>query len=346
MITRILSILFILCLSAGLTRAQTSISRSVLKSLQVQEDSLKVLADSLVNAESPATRLRADSQFIRTLVRSLKMKNSFHYPFDSLAGISRLYAPDSTFRIITWQYKKDDLIYLQEGAIQMNQPDGSLKLYPLFDASMFTAKPLDSVRTRRNWIGAIYYRIIEKSYQGVNYYTLLGFDDFTRNSNKKWMEVLTFSRSNGEPLFGGPYFSFQNDSLHKPIQYRFNIEYKKDAATRFNYDPQMDLILYDHLVPEGDDPNRKDTYIPDGDFEGFQWKDGMWVHVEKQIFNFKLKDGQFPQEQKMMDESGGINEQKLQEQSEKNIQKAAEAEKAKTSKPVKQKTPAKKPGDQ
>lgn len=341
MITRILSIC-LFCLSVGLTRAQTSISRSVLKSLQVQEDSLKVLADSLVNAESPAVRLRADSQFIRTLVRSLKMKNSFYYPFDSLAGISRLYAPDSTFRIITWQYKKDDLVYLQEGAIQMNQPDGSLKLYPLFDVSMFTAKPLDSVRTRRNWIGAIYYRIIEKSYQGVNYYTLLGFDDFTRNSNKKWMEVLTFSRSNGEPIFGGPYISFQNDSLHKPIQYRFNIEYKKDAATRFNYDPQMDLILYDHLVPEGDDPNRKDTYIPDGDFEGFQWKDGMWVHVEKQIFNFKLKDGQFPQEQKMMDEGGAINEQKLQEQSEKNIQNA---EKAKAAKPANSKTPVKKPGN-
>jgi len=313
----------------------------MLKSLQVQEDSLKVLADSLINGENPAIRLRADSQFVRTLVRSLKMKNSFYYPFDSLAGISRLYAPDSTFRIITWQYKKDDLVYLQEGAIQMNQPDGSLKLYPLFDASMFTAKPLDSARTRRNWIGAIYYRIIEKSFQGINYYTLLGFDDYTRSSNKKWMEVLTFSRSNGEPIFGGPYFSFQDDSIPKRMQYRFNIEYKKDAATRFNYDPQMDLILYDHLVPEGDDPNRKDSYIPDGDFEGFKWKDGMWVHIEKQIFNFKLKDGQFPQEQKMMDEGGGINEQKLQEISEKNIQSA---EKTKDStKPAKSKTPAKKP---
>jgi len=316
----------------------------MLKSLQVQEDSLKVLADSLINGENPAIRLRADSQFVRTLVRSLKMKNSFYYPFDSLAGISRLYAPDSTFRIITWQYKKDDLVYLQEGAIQMNQPDGSLKLYPLFDASMFTAKPLDSARTRRNWIGAIYYRIIEKSFQGINYYTLLGFDDYTRSSNKKWMEVLTFSRSNGEPIFGGPYFSFQDDSIPKRMQYRFNIEYKKDAATRFNYDPQMDLILYDHLVPEGDDPNRKDSYIPDGDFEGFKWKDGMWVHIEKQIFNFKLKDGQFPQEQKMMDEGGGINEQKLQEISEKNIQSA---EKTKDStKPAKPKLPTKKPGGQ
>jgi hypothetical protein len=228
----------------------------------------------------------------------------------------------------------------------MNQPDGSLKLYPLFDISMFTAKPLDSVRTRRNWIGAIYYRIIEKSYQGINYYTLLGFDDFTRSSNKKWMEVLTFSRSNGEPLFGGPYFSFQNDSIGKPVQYRFNIEYKKDAATRFNYDPQMDMILYDHLVPEGDNPNRKDSYIPDGDFEGFQWKDGMWVHVEKQIFDFRLKDGQFPQEQKVMDESGAINEQKLQEQSEKNIENAEKTKAA--AKPAKSRTstPAKKPGGQ
>lgn len=324
-------------------QAQTSISRSVLKSLQVQEDSLKVLADSLINAEDPAMRLRSDSQFVRTLVRSLKIKNSFYYPFDSLIGISRLYAPDSTFRIITWQYKRDDLLYLQEGAIQMNQPDGSLKLYPLFDVSMFTAKPLDSIRSRRNWIGAIYYRIIEKSFQGVNYYTLIGFDDFTRSSTKKWVEVLTFSRS-GEPIFGGPYFSFQEDSIRRPIQFRYNIEYKKDATTRFNYEPNLDLILYDHLVPEGDDPNRKDSYIPDGDFEGFKWENGMWVHQERQIFKFKLKDGQFPQEAKMMDESGSIDEQKLQEQSEQNIKNA---EKTKSSTPpAKPKKPVKKPGEQ
>jgi len=308
-------------------------------SLHVQEDSLKVLADSLVNAENPATRLRADSQFIRTLVRSLKTPHSFYYPFDSLNGISRLYAPDSTFRIITWQYKRDDLMYLQEGAIQMNLPDGSLKLYPLFDVSMFTAKPLDSVRSRRNWIGAIYYRIIGKEYNGIKYYTLLGFDDYTRSSNKKWMEVLTFSRNNGEPIFGGPYISFDEDSVRKRPQFRFNIEYKKDASTRFNYDPQLDMIVFDHLVPEGEDPNRKDSYIPDGDFEGFKWRDGQWVHVEKQLFTFKLKDGQFPQEAKMFDDNGGVDEQKLQEQSEKNIQNAEKAKAAGQKKPAT--TPAK-----
>ena len=286
-----------------------------------QEDSLKKYSFDIVNAANAESRFRADSQFIRSLVRTLKLPYSFAYPFDSLQTISRLYAPDSSFRIFTWQFKKDDMMYLQEGAIQMNEPDGSLKLFPLFDASMFTANPLDSIRTRRNWIGAIYYRIILKTYEGKKYYTLLGFDDYSETSNKKWMEVLTFSPE-GQPLFGGPYFSFQDDSVHKPVQYRFNIEYKKEAGTRFNYDPQMDMVVYDHLIPENNEPQKKDTYVPDGDFEAFQWKNGRWVHVEKELFTVKLKDGEFPQDAKLLDNQGNANEQQLQAQSEKNIKKS------------------------
>lgn len=134
-----------------------------------KEDSLKVSADSMVNAVSPAGRFRSDSIFVKTLVRALKIKHSFVYPFDSLQTVSKLYSPDSVFRIFTWQLRKDDYMYIQKGAIQMNTPDGSLKLFPLFDASMFTAKPMDSIRTRNTWIGAIYYRIIQKNYNGKNF---------------------------------------------------------------------------------------------------------------------------------------------------------------------------------
>lgn len=290
------------------------------KSFLQREDSLKGYAYDIVNAETATKRFIADSNFIRSLVRALRQPNSFYYPFDSLQTISRLYAPDSTFRIFTWQFKKDNLMYLQEGAIQVNQPDGSLKLFPLFDVSMFTDHPLDSVRTRLNWIGAIYYKMIMKTWQGRKYYTLLGFDDYSETSNKKWMEVLTFN-SEGQPQFGGPYFSFAQDSVHKPVQYRFNIEYKKEAATRFNYDPDMDLVVYDHLIPEGDHPEKKDTYVPDGDFEAFQWKDGKWLHIEKSLFNFKLKDGEAPEDARVLDDQGNINERQLQEASEKNLKK-------------------------
>jgi hypothetical protein len=300
--------------------AAAQLSAKELAEFAKREDSLRGYADSLVNAEHGSTRLRADSLLVRTLVRALVQRNSFYYPFESLETISHLYAPDSSFRIFTWQYKNDDYIYLQQGAIQMKTADGSLKLFPLHDVSMFSAKSMDSVRDNKNWIGAIYYRILEKTWQGKNYYTLLGFDDFSETSNKKWMEVLTFG-PNGEPRFGGPFFSFMEDSIRRPTQYRFNIEYKKDAGTHFNYDPQMDMVVYDHLVPEGDQPKKKDTYVPDGDFEAWQWKDGKWLHVQRQLFNYKLKDGQFPQEAKILDNEGKANEVQLQQQSEANKQK-------------------------
>lgn len=303
----------------------SSSAQSVTKADQVQltqkEDSLKIYADSMINAVSTAKRFRSDSIFIKTFVRALKTKNSFYYPFDSLHTVSKLYAPDSSFRIYTWQLKKDEYLYLQKGAIQMKTPDGSLKLFPLFDASMFTAKPQDSVRSRNNWIGAIYYKVISKTYKGKKYYTLLGFDDYSVGSNRKWMEVLTFN-DNGEPRFGGPYISFKEDTGRiKPTLNRFYIEYKKEARTTFNYNPELDMIIYDHLISESDQPERKESYIPDGDFEGFKWKNGQWIHVD-QVFNFKLKDNEFPQENIIRDPAGNLDEKKLMEQSEKNMKKS------------------------
>lgn len=289
------------------------------KDLLRKEDTLKKLSANMVFSEQAADRFRSDSNFTRTFVRALKVKNSFYFPFDSL-NISRLYAPDSTFRIFTWQLKKDEYMYLQKGAIQMNTPDGSLKLYPLFDYSMFTAKALDSVRTNRTWIGAIYYRIILKEYNGKKYYTLLGFDDFSVASNKKWLEVLHFNE-NGEPLFGGPVISFKEDSVKKPVQARFNIEYKKEAKTFFNYDPEKDLIVFDHLISETNEPKRKSTYIPDGDFEAFKWQNGQWVHVERLGFDIKLKDGEFPKEATILDDAGNTNEKQLEEASRRNMER-------------------------
>lgn len=276
-----------------------------------QQDSLKYLAYDIVNAPEPNQRFRADSSFIRMLVRSLKIPNSFYFPFDSLQTISKLYAPDSSFRIFTWQIKKDVYVFLQRGAIQMRTTDGSLKLYPLHDVSMFTKKPQDSVRGANNWIGAIYYRIIQKNFNGKNIYTLLGFDDFTINSNKKWMEILTFN-GEGQPVFGGPYFSFKNDSAKaSKIQTdRFYIEYKKEASTTFNYDSALNMIVYDHLVSETDEPARKESYVPDGDYEGFTWQNGQWLHVPK-VFTTTLQDGQFPQEQKILNDAGGVDESQL-----------------------------------
>jgi hypothetical protein len=316
-----LVVCLISCQSFGQGTSGNHLVPKVRAQLETQQDSLTRFAYDIVNAPEAEQRFRADSFFIRMLVRTLKIPNSFYYPFDSLQTISKLYAPDSSFRIFTWQIKKDVYVFIQRGAIQMRTEDGSLKLFPLHDVSMFTKKPGDSVRGPNNWIGAIYYRIIQKTVNGKKVYTLLGFDDFTINSNKKWMDVLTFN-DQGQPVFGGPYFSFKNDSakVSKNQTVRFYIEYKKEASTSFNYDSTLDMVIYDHLISETDEPNRRETFVPDGDYEGFVWQNGQWLHVTK-VFNTSLQDNQFPVDKKILNDAGGIDEDALRQQSEKNSKK-------------------------
>ncbi len=294
--------------------AQT-IAPADLKTLQKKEDSLKTFARDIYVDSLTAGRMRSDSLFVKTLVRSLLVKNSFYYPFDSVQGVSKIYAPDSTFRIFSWSISYDDFYSRQRGAIQFRTTDGSLKLVPLRDFSEFTSKPLDSVRTKDNWIGAVYYNIIKTQYNGKNYYTLFGFDDHNIRSNKKWIEVLSFNEKN-LPVFGAP-FTFENDSTKRPTQSRHYIEYKKEASTFVNYDPDLKMIILDHLISESDEPDKPYTFIPDGDQEGFVWKGGKWVHVDK-VFDFKLEDGQAPVPDPIRDAKGNNNELKLQERSEKN----------------------------
>ena len=309
----ILLIFFVATACSGFSQSIASADR---KKLRQKEDSLKVLIEDLSVDSLTAARMRSDSLFIRTLMRALLVKNSFYYPFDSLRGINILYSPDTTFRIITWTLAFDDYYARQRGVIQLKTPDGSLKRIPLIDNSEFTTKPLDSILTNNKWIGAVYYRMIKTMFNGKSYYTLFGFDDFSVQSNKKWIEVLTFNDRN-EPFFGGPFFSFAEDSVKKPVQYRYSIEYKKDANALINYEDDLHIIIVDHLISENDEPENKWTYIPDGDYEGFKWKNGKWVHVDK-VFTQKLEDGQAPVPDPILDTKGKLNEEKLNEKSNKN----------------------------
>lgn len=307
--------------------AQSSkLSSSDLKALRKKEDSLKMHMRNTFFDSSTAGRMRSDSFFIKTLVRGLLVKNSFYYPFDSLKAVSKLYSPDSSFRIFTWHLDFDGMYVRQRGAIQYNTPDGKLKLVPLRDYSEFAESVMDSVRTKDTWIGAVYYNMIKTTHNGKDYYTLFGFDENSIRSNKKWIEVMTFNER-GLPEFGGPFFAFQNDSLKRRPMYRYSFEYKKDASTTMNYDPELQMIVFDHLISESDEPDNPWTYIPDGDYEGFKWTNGRWVHVNKvydQVIDMKGVDpylGKPPVGDALLDKDGKVDEKKLQEKSDKNTQK-------------------------
>jgi len=322
---------------AGALQAQ-NFSAATLSSLQKKEDTLQLLAKKLIIDSLPQQRMRNDSLFIRTLVRTLQTKNSFYYPFDSVQGISKLYAPDSAFRIFSWSLEFDDYYARQRAAIQLKTADGSLKLIPLTDFSEFTSKPTDSVRTKNNWIGAVYYNIIKTEHNGTPFYTLFGIDDNSVRSNKKWIEVLTFDKNN-QPVFGSTVFSFDKDSVKRPAQHRYSIEYKKEASILVNYVPEENMILVDHLISETDEDDKPYTFIPDGDSEGFKWESGKWVHIDKP-FTYKIDMkgadmylGRPPSDKTIFDKDGNVIGEGEKSSTEK--KKPAPTKKAPAKKPIK-----------
>lgn len=277
-----------------------TLGRQELQQLLAKEDTLKQYAEYLITDSLPEDRMISDSIFTKTLVRALRIPHSFLFAFDSVKGLSCRYAPDSSFRILTWNLQFDDYYCRQKGAIQRKTENGSLSLFPLRDVSEFTDYPEDSLRTASQWIGAIYYNIIKTRYQNKEYYTLFGFDPNNARSNIKWLEVLQFN-SKGEPVFGGPFFSYEKDSLPTAPKHRLSLEFKKGARVLMDYIADLDMILIDHLISENNDPDNKYTYIPDGDQEGFKWLNGKWIHVNK-VFTLQLQDGQAPREQPLFDQ--------------------------------------------
>ncbi len=281
----IISILF--CTS---TQAQP-FSKEQLRYLAIAEDSMKIQARSIIQGTSALNRFKADSIFTKLLVRTLKVPHSFHYSFDSLETISRLYSPDSSFRIFTWQLVVNENLCRQHGAIQVRTQDGSLKLFPLIDKSDITSNIRDTSADNTGWIGAVYYRILMNRNANQSYYTLLGYDENTIRSNRKYIEVLRWVE--GRPVFGGNMISFEEDTAAKLPCSRYVMEYKKDAGARLTYDEELKMIIAEHLQSETNEPHKKWTYIPDGDYEGFRWKNGKWVHLEK-VFNQVTPEGKVP----------------------------------------------------
>jgi len=302
--------LFIFLLFSSLSIDAQQNLKTARISLKKWEDSLKKYSTQIIEGKNPSDCFTADSIFTKILVRALVNKNSFYYPFNSLENISKLYSPDSSFKIFTWQMIINENMIRQHGAIQMRTAEGSLQLLPLIDKSDIIVNQTDTVTNNRSWMGAIYYKIIHTKNANKHYYTLIGYDENNIRSTKKIIETLEFI--NGEPIFGSHLFSFTEESKNKPPLSRYILEFKKNTGARVNYDDQLGIIIFEHLESETNEPSKKWTFIPDGDYEGFKWKNGKWQHINK-VFNQITPLGKEPVPNPIKDLNGKINEQYLKD---------------------------------
>jgi hypothetical protein len=265
-----LFIFSVLCFSQVF--AQHSDDSGNLKRLNLYQDSLKHLGNTIIHDPIDAVRKTTNYQFIQTLVTALKTPNSFAFPFDSVKTITLTKSPDNKFRIFSWHVANDDGSYRFYGAIQLNS-GGALKLYGLSDYSPLIKNPEDTVADNRSWFGAQYYTIIPV--QGTTpYYVLLGWKGHTDKSTKKIIEALSFQ--NDKPVFGLPVFTGNNKTRKRVV-----FEYARQASMLLKYIPSQHLIVFDNLAsPDKKSKDKPETYGPDLTYNGYRLKDGKWEYVD------------------------------------------------------------------
>lgn len=240
------------------------------------EDSLKSLSFKIINSTDEVIRRNSNNLFIKTLVATLKLPNSFEYPFDSVVSVSILKSEDKVFRVFTWHLYSDDGSYRYYGAIQKNNKE-KLELYPLFDNSKYIPKAEDTILTKDSWYGAHYYSIIETKKSPKNkQYVMLGWKGDNIKINQKVIDVLSFDKE-GKPVFGAPIFNY-GDS----VKTRVIFKYARTVSMMLRYLPSKKWIVYDHLAcPNATQLGMYEFYGPDLSYDGLKFKRKKWYLMEK-----------------------------------------------------------------
>lgn len=264
--------------------------------LKKMEDSLVRSADSMFYTMIPDFRTEYCEQFVKQLIRTLKINGSYYYPFDSLGKkVNIIYPEDKIFRIFNWPIAYTDVRLRYYAAIQLKSED--LKLVPLYDNSDLLSKTdEDKILGPKEWIGGLIYNIITKKVEDDNVYCLLGLNDGNPISTKKFIDPLTFTE-NG-PRFGAPIFAIGSDKNPEQSVNRFVLEYKKGVSVGMNWDEEHKAILFDDIASQINDPNRKYTYIPTGQYNGLRWVRDKWKLAYNLIPVQERKDGEAPDSKK------------------------------------------------
>lgn len=290
---KIVLITFLLAaLSTSFSAYSQGITPQNMEKLRKMEDSLIVTADSMYEAFIPDTRIGYSERFARQLIRTLKIPNSYQYPFDTLKKlVNIIYSDDNSFRIFNWGIAPDSYTKRYYGAIQL--PHEILKLIGLNDYSEQTGKGAeDSVLSGGKWFGAYYYRIKTLSVNDKKVHLLFGLNESNPLCNRKVLDPMSFTEQG--VTFGAPIFGYASTNFPRQKVNRFVLEYKKSVSASMNWDEEKQMIVFDKLVSLSNDPTRKYTFVPSGQYDGFRWDNELW-HYQRDLIDVRiLQDGEAP----------------------------------------------------
>jgi hypothetical protein len=239
------------------------------------EDSIFMYFQRFQGLNDTESRQKLNDTILDYFSRVLTVPESLDYRFDSLrknAGI--LDSPDGRFRIFTWNVPMSYYEHQLHGLIQVNNGDSEpCSIHILEDQLGEIPDPLHAETGPRKWPGALYYDIQRNKHGKTVFYTVIGYNFHDRWSDKKIIDIIHF---NGDriPRFGKPVFNSPEG-----IQHRVIFEYSGDVAMNLRYNPDLKMIVYDHLAPiEPELKNHPRFYAPDFSYDGYKFRKGIWEH--------------------------------------------------------------------
>lgn len=238
------------------------------------EDSLLLLTKKITLDKSYTAKDELNNIFKNLFSATLEKKGSMDYPFDSLKHIGKLVSKDKKVRVLTWDIPQSGGCYKYFGFIQVRKDKKSTSLFELTDSRKGIKDPTNDILGIENWMGALYFSIIDVPIKTNTYYILLGFDFNNYYTSKKIIEVLSFDRD-FKPVFGSQIFKVGNSSMSRVV-----FEYSARATLMLRYDADSKIIVFDHLSPSRPDfDGDYQFYGPDFSYDGFKFEKGFWEYT-------------------------------------------------------------------
>ncbi|MFT3738887.1 MAG: hypothetical protein QM786_09020 [Breznakibacter sp.] len=232
----------------------------------------KALFEKMVASADNDEKLAINDEITKRLSVLWNDPTTFDDPLKCFNRLSVLISPDKKVKIFTWNTQLTDASHLFWGALCVRQNENEVSVHPLIDKTDDIRLPERASLTPKKWYGAIYYDIVENTFNKQKFYTLIGFKGNTEFTKIKVIDVMTVTGNND--------VKFNSAIVGKGTGYvpRAVFEYSLQANMMLKYDPNHQMIVMDNLTPAS--PQYKDIYMyygPDFSYNGLKFEKGKWV---------------------------------------------------------------------
>lgn len=265
------------------------------------QNRLQKLFDKVQNAPTDNERYLANEQAVQLFQEAFQEEDSHNWKWSFTNYVSVLQSPDKQFKIITWPVVKDNGEYECFGFIQCHreldedaeEEEDEWPVFVLHDMSDEIINREESILEPNQWLGSVYQEIIQTSFEGKNYYTLLGWNGCSMLTQRRVIEPICFHPRDGRPQFGQALF--RKDKNRR----RIVLEYNKEAMVNLNYEQQMSaedvrvkkdgkmvtetqvqkeqMIIFDELEPQVTGmEGLYQYYVPSGREMAYVFVNGKW----------------------------------------------------------------------